>query len=69
MTNPILKLRQHLALTQHDLADNLGIAQPNIAHYESGTRHPIVATAFKIMDFAKKHGMDIKLHEFYEDLR
>ena len=69
MTNPILKLRQHLAFTQHELADVLGLPQANIAHYEVGTRHPLVGTAFKVIEFAKKHGIEIKLHEFYEDLR
>lgn len=36
----VLELRRRAGLTQRELAELSGVAQPNIAAYESGTRQP-----------------------------
>ncbi len=41
--NPVLKLRRKANLTQAELARRSGVAQPNIAGYESGHRRPSAA--------------------------
>ena len=38
--NPVLKIRTDAGLTQDELAARSGVAQPNIAAYESGRRRP-----------------------------
>lgn len=40
MTTDVRTLREHAGLTQQQLADLSGVAQPNIAAYENGTRRP-----------------------------
>ena len=69
MTNPFLKIRKELNITRDELSAMAKIPQGSLSHYERGTRHPLVAIAFKVIKFAAKHGIEIKLHEFYEDLR
>jgi uncharacterized protein len=41
--NPVLELRRKAKLTQSELAQRSGVAQPNIAGYESGRRRPSAA--------------------------
>lgn len=40
MTNSVLEIRRRAGLTQKQLADLSGVAQPNLAAYEKGTRRP-----------------------------
>ncbi len=41
--NPVLELRRKAKLTQAELAQRSGVAQPNIAGFESGNRRPSAA--------------------------
>ena len=43
MRNPVRELRESAGLTQGELAHRSGVAQPNIAAYESGRRHASAA--------------------------
>lgn len=38
--SPVVEIRRRAGLTQKELAALSGVAQPNIAAYEKGTRHP-----------------------------
>lgn len=69
MAHPLLRLREKLNLTQHELSRAAHVGQSNISHYECGSRYPVVKTAIKLIRFAKSKGMTILLHEFYEDLK
>lgn len=40
MTNSVAEIRHQAGLTQRQLADLSGVAQPNLAAYEKGTRRP-----------------------------
>ena len=42
--------RSHAGLTQNDLGERTGIAQPNISAYESGRRVPTVRTLVALLD-------------------
>jgi uncharacterized protein len=42
--------RVHAGLTQADLGQRTGIAQPNISAYESGRRIPTVRTLVALLD-------------------
>jgi len=40
MTNAVAEIRRRAGLTQRQLADLSGVAQPNLAAYENGSRRP-----------------------------
>jgi uncharacterized protein len=42
--------RDHAGLSQTDLGERTGIAQPNISAYESGRRTPTVRTLVALLD-------------------
>jgi predicted nucleotidyltransferase len=48
MMNAVRELRVAAGLTQAELADRSGVAQPNIAAYEAGTRRPSVAMVARL---------------------
>lgn len=50
LENDVLSLRTAAALTQHELAERTGIAQPNIAAYETGRRRPSPVTIARIQE-------------------
>jgi predicted nucleotidyltransferase len=45
--------RERAGLTQEELAEASGVARPNIAAYESGTRRPSPAMLRRLLDAAK----------------
>lgn len=67
MINPILRLRQKLNLTQHELSRVTGIPQGTLANWEKGRRHPLIRRAFSLIEFAKSKGITIDIHELYLD--
>jgi DNA-binding XRE family transcriptional regulator len=69
MTNPILRLRQKLKLTQHELSKLTGIPQGTLANWEKGNRHPMIQRAFKLIEFAKSKGVIIDIHDIYTDMK
>ena len=42
------KLRERAGLTQAELAEAVGIAQPTLAQYESGLKVPSIITAVRL---------------------
>lgn len=53
MKNPVAEIRQRAGLTQQQLADLSGVAQPNIAAYEKGTRTPSPKMLARLTEAAK----------------
>lgn len=51
--NEIRAARERAGLTQAELADASGVARPNIAAYEAGTRTPSPAMVRRLLDAAK----------------
>lgn len=51
--NPVARIRRSAGLTQQELADLSGVAQPNIAAYENGTRTPSPAMLERLAAAAK----------------
>ena len=49
----IRKARERAGLTQEELAEASGVARPNIAAYESGTRRPSPAMLRRLLEAAK----------------
>ncbi|WP_258088149.1 helix-turn-helix domain-containing protein [Weissella fangxianensis] len=49
--NRLKELRKAKGLTQHQLANELGISQQSYARYEKGDREPNIATLIKLADY------------------
>jgi len=49
----VAEIRKRAGLTQKELADLSGVAQPNIAAYEKGTRQPSARMLRRLADAAK----------------
>ncbi|TXG78053.1 XRE family transcriptional regulator [Candidatus Dojkabacteria bacterium] len=69
MSHPVAQIRQKLNISQRELAKQLAMHQHLISCYESWKKHPSVPNAYKIIDFAEKHGLRFNLDDFYIDLR
>jgi predicted nucleotidyltransferase/DNA-binding XRE family transcriptional regulator len=52
-TNAVARIRQRAGLTQNELAELSGVAQPNIAAYEKGTRSPSVKMLERLTSAAR----------------
>lgn len=53
--NRLKELRKAKGLTQHQLANELGISQQSYARYEKGDREPNIATLIKLADYLIGH--------------
>lgn len=53
MANVVSRIRQEAGISQRELASLSGVAQPNIAAYESGTRLPSEAMTRRLTEAAK----------------
>jgi predicted nucleotidyltransferase/DNA-binding XRE family transcriptional regulator len=53
MTNALRDARRRAGLTQRQLAERSGVAQPNIAAYESGRRRPSEAMLQRLLAAAR----------------
>lgn len=58
-----LSYQTGLSLTQ--IAKNLKISQGTLSHYANKIRHPRIYLAWRIIDFAKFHGISINLEDIY----
>jgi predicted nucleotidyltransferase len=52
-TGNVAEIRKRAGLTQKELADLSGVAQPNIAAYEKGTRRPSAKMLSRLADAAR----------------
>ncbi len=59
----IRKFRQRQGLTQHDLAERIGVTEKQISKIETGIHYPKFENFVKILD-----SLDISLKEFSEDI-
>lgn len=48
LSDNLKKLRERAGLTQAELAEAIGIAQPTLAQYESGLKVPSIITAVRM---------------------
>lgn len=63
----VAKLRYQLKMTQIEFAKAIGFnAATQISVYESGKIAPSIKTAMKIVEMAKKKGVEITLEQFYQ---
>lgn len=53
MTNPVRELREAARLSQAELAERSGVAQPNIAAYEAGRRRASAAMMERLRQAAR----------------
>ena len=59
----IRKFRQRQGMTQHDLAEKIGVTEKQISKIETGIHYPKFENFVKILD-----ALDISLKEFSEDI-
>jgi uncharacterized protein len=59
--NPVRELRRAAGLTQQELADRSGVAQPNIAAYEADSRRPSARMLERLRAAAQPYPHD-KVH-------
>jgi transcriptional regulator with XRE-family HTH domain len=55
----IKEARQAAGITQHEMANRAGTAQPAVAAYESGARTPTIATLERLFD-ACEHDLEVR---------
>lgn len=67
--NPIRRVRTDLGLTQKELAEAIGMTQPNITFYEKGVQTMPPAAARKLIDFAASVGMVLTYEDIYDGPR
>lgn len=63
--HPILRLRQHLDLTQRELSELTGVCQHLISYYERWHKRPLGKNAMKFIVFANRVNFPLSLDEFY----
>ncbi|MDN7814877.1 helix-turn-helix transcriptional regulator [Burkholderia vietnamiensis] len=63
--NNVRSLRSVLRLSQAELAKNIGITQSALSHYENGSCDPLVATARRLIAFARERGVIWRLEDVY----
>ena len=54
----IKKLRQLLGLSQSALANEIGLTQGQISHYETGRHHPDIEVAKRLISLCEARGID-----------
>jgi uncharacterized protein len=59
MLSEVAKIRKTAGLTQRELSELSGVAQPNIAAYEKGTRHPTPKMLARLAAAAKPRPSDV----------
>lgn len=57
----IKELRTKLGLSMRSFSNELKISNNTFSNYESGKRKPSIETCYKIISYAKKHGIPIKI--------
>ena len=64
MANPFKRLREHLAWTQQECADYVGIHRVRWAKLEAGET-PSVKTAQAVIELAEQNGKRLKLEDIF----
>ena len=63
----LLKIRNKLKLTQMALAAELGVTRTAISYWANGLRSPKDQHKLKIISYAKKHNIKVKLEDFLHE--
>jgi putative transcriptional regulator len=66
--NPILQLRQRLKISQAELGAELGVTQSAVSQFEKGSAVPSPETVQRLIDCAKKRGVDVSFDSIYAPL-
>lgn len=66
--NPILQLRKRLSVSQAELGAELGVTQSAVSQFEKGSAVPSPETVKRLIDFAKKRGVDVSFDSIYVPL-
>lgn len=59
------KLRRDLGLSKTKLARDLGLTVGAIHQFENGLCNMSIHTAFKLIEYAKKHNINITLEDIF----
>lgn len=65
--NVIKRIREALNLTYADLGKELEVSRTAIYKWENEKAFPRKPQIMKIIEFAKKNKVKVKLNDFYED--
>ncbi len=63
--NTIKEIRDSLGLTQSDLANELGITQGSVNHYENNRRTPDIDMCREIVAALNKNGASVALDDVF----
>lgn len=66
--NPIFQLRKRLKVSQAELGTALEVTQSAVSQYEKGTTVPSPEVVKRLIDFAKKRGVDVSFETIYAPL-
>lgn len=66
--NPILQLRKRLNVSQAELGAELGVTQSAVSQFEKGSAVPSPDTVKRLIDFAKRRGVDVSFDSIYAPL-
>lgn len=65
MNNPVKKVRQHLLLTQQQMAERLNVSRQMISSYESGRSSPRMDVIRLVLAIAIRHKIDVVVDDFF----
>ncbi|WP_427838888.1 helix-turn-helix transcriptional regulator [Actinobacillus pleuropneumoniae] len=63
--NKILIFRKEIGLTQMELANEIGITQGALGHYEQGRRKPSLAMSRKLVEALNKFGANVSIDDVF----
>jgi putative transcriptional regulator len=65
MPTGIRAIRQKLGMTRKEFANALNVTQMSISNYENNIRYPAISIGYKILNLAKKNGLNVSLENIY----
>lgn len=65
LMNNILSIRKRLGLQQTEFAEEVGVTQSNVSHYENGRNDPSPAIGLRVVALAQRRGVVVTLEEVF----
>lgn len=65
LMNNILSIRKRLGLQQTEFAEEIGVTQSNVSHYENGRNDPSPAIGLRVVALAQRLGVVVTLEEVF----
>ncbi len=62
----MMRLLAATGLTARELSRQLNLPENSVSYYSRGKRQPNMLNAYRIIKYAKKHGLSIKLEDIYQ---